>query len=208
MKDSKILLLLSILILITFLIDNSKNKLDTGDIAFTSYNSKNNDSFSIVLLKDIAPNTTIFFTDDEWNGNRFGTSENNLAWNSGTTMLPAFTEINFTNIKYKPNSNYGFTIGNLNLSQEGDAIFAYIGESFKQPLKFLSAISNDPNQYGTLINTNLEEGRSAITLPMNTYSAILKEKIKSSKEEIIEQLNDSNNYNFQYRTVSFASKSF
>ena len=46
--------------------------------------------------------------------------------------------------------------------------FAYIGTK-RIPSKFIAAIAIGKRGYGTLINTNLIEGSSAITLPESKY---------------------------------------
>ena len=153
MKDLKILIVLPILLVLTILFENTKPKIQTGDIAFTAYNSRNEDSFSIITLRDLPANTMIYFTDSKWNGTRFSLNEGDLVWNSGSELLFKFTEIKFT--ESKPISNHGLTIGKLNLNQKGDAIFAYTGENVKQPINFIAAVSNDNSQYGTLVNTKL-----------------------------------------------------
>lgn len=194
MKDLKIFIVLPILLLLTILFENTKPKIQTGDIAFTAYNSRNEDSFSIITLKDLPSNTMIYFTDSKWNGTRFSLNEGDLVWNSGSELLFKFTEIKFTKIKNKPISNHGLTIGTLNLNQKGDAIFAYTGENVKQPVKFIAAVSSDNSQYGTLANTKLQEGKTAITYPKNTYAAQFKGKLESVKNDAFKSLNNFNNY--------------
>nr|WP_321224381.1 hypothetical protein [uncultured Psychroserpens sp.] len=206
MKDLKILFILPVLLTITIVIDCNKTNLETGDIAFTSYNSKHEDSFSFVTLKDLTPNTTIYFTDSEWNGTRFGIKENDLIWNSGGTFIPSNTEIKFTRIKHKPKVNFGLALGSLNLNIKGDAIFAYIGETVKQPNKFIAAVSNDYKQYGTLINTQLEEGNTAITYPKNTYLAHFKGNLKTSKSNLLKMLSDFSNYQLDQIHTELANK--
>ena len=44
--------------------------LTTGDMAFTSFNG-DDDGWAMVTFVDIAANTTIYFSDNEWNGSAF-----------------------------------------------------------------------------------------------------------------------------------------
>lgn len=137
--------------------------LKTGCISFISMDSTKNDGFAIRTNVDISSNSKILFTDSEWNGNRFGFDENDLVWINGDKIIPAGTIVNFTNLNFKPIASHGKIIGSMSLSKENDAIFAYLGEK-RMPVLFLAAISNNELAYGTLINTGLIDGKTAIIL--------------------------------------------
>jgi hypothetical protein len=49
----------------------------------------------------------------------------------------------------------------MRISKKKDAIFAYIGND-RMPMKILAACANDKLGFGTLINTNLTKGTTAI----------------------------------------------
>jgi hypothetical protein len=51
--------------------------------------------------------------------------------------------------------------GTMRISKKKDAIFAYIGNE-RMPVKILAACANDKLGFGTLINTNLTNGTTAI----------------------------------------------
>ena len=52
--------------------------LTTGDLAFTSFNA-DDDGWALVSFVDIAANTDIYFSDNEWNGSAFAdTNEHTL----------------------------------------------------------------------------------------------------------------------------------
>ncbi|WP_298897326.1 hypothetical protein [uncultured Psychroserpens sp.] len=207
MKHLKPLLLLPILLIFVLLIEGKKQKLETGDIAFSSFHSKHNDSFSIFTLEDIPAHTKIYFTDSEWNGNRFGIDEGNLVWNSGSQSILSHTEIEFSDINNTPKTNIGLVHGSLNLNHKEDAIFAYSGESIKQPTVFIAAVSNHAKSYGTLINTNLKEGQTAITYPKNTFSAIYIGDLKDvEKVDVLKSLNDFDNYKLNQFSDGLAKK--
>ncbi|WP_353777528.1 hypothetical protein [Winogradskyella sp. 3972H.M.0a.05] len=176
MKDFKFIII-PVIILVYFLISsqNSISKIDTGDIVFTSFNFKGADQFSIITLSDIQPNTTIYFSDSEWNGNRFGIDEGCMTWNSGHRVIKSGTKIFFKNISTFPVATIGKVTSTLKLSTDNDALFAYTGNP-RLPTTFLAAISNSKKSYGTLINTGLIEGQSAITFPKGTYKAYIKDE--------------------------------
>jgi hypothetical protein len=60
-----------------------------GQVMFIGFNSDGEDGFSFVSLVDIPANTTIFFTDNEWNGvSAFTAGEGFNSW-SHTANVPA-----------------------------------------------------------------------------------------------------------------------
>ena len=136
--------------------------LRSGCISFISMESTKNDGFVIRTNVDISPNSKIRFTDSEWNGNHFGFDENDITWINGTKIIPAGTVIHFTNLNAKAAVSRGTIMGSMSLSQEKDAIFAYIGDQ-RMPTKFLAAMANNELGYGTLLNTGLVKGQTAIT---------------------------------------------
>jgi len=71
-----------------------------GDLAFTSFNA-DEDGWSLVTFVDIAPGTSVFFTDNEWNGGAIGagsfnTGEGSHAWSTGPATIAAGTVIRFS----------------------------------------------------------------------------------------------------------------
>ena len=74
-----------------------------GDIAFTTINA-DEDGWSLVTFVNLAPNTTIFFSDNEWNGSAIGsggafnTGESYHQWTSGAAPIAAGTVIRFSAI--------------------------------------------------------------------------------------------------------------
>ncbi len=175
MKEIKFIsALISLVILCLILkLKNNDVALKTGDISFTSFKSDNNDSFSIITFVDLPSRTKIHFTDSEWDGNHFGFDENDLLWKTGNINIPAGSIISFTNLNSNPFVTNGTVSGTMNLSKNGDAIFAYLGNT-RMPVKFLAAVANDELSYGTLLNTNLVNGKTAITFPKGTLFAVYK----------------------------------
>jgi hypothetical protein len=148
-----------------------------GDLAFTGLNAENNDDFSLVALKEIPANTTIYFRDDEWNGSALGSGgafvdalESSFSWNTGVSAIPGGTVISFTNI-----GNTGLaavsvgTVTYINTANTGiggndEAIFCYLGSDVNTPTVMLTAFGKGVNAFGTsgLNGTGLTEGIEAI----------------------------------------------
>ena len=145
--------------------------LNAGDIMFTAFNA-DEDGLSFVTFVDIAANTTIFFSDNEWTGSAFNSGESYNQWVSsdvvaaGTvvrfsvydkTSLSASTGV-LSRVTVSGNSNWG-------ISNSGETVYAYLGTAATAPTTFLSAITNgtfDAN--GPLTNTGLTAGVNAIEL--------------------------------------------
>lgn len=149
-----------------------------GDIAFTSFNA-NEDGFAIVALVDIAPNTTVFFTDNEWNGSAIGaggafnTGESYSQWLSGAALIPAGTVVRFSNVDNATTLAASFgsfsratvaSSANWGISTSADAIYAFQGSSASAPSVFLAALSSDAA--ASLVN--LGAGVNTVQLPAAT----------------------------------------
>ncbi len=151
-------------------------QLNTGDIAFVGFNADGNDDFSIVTFVDIAPNTTLFFSDNELTSDGvnlgFNTGENHFSWNSGSNTISRGTVIVFsyinTLVAAELKTNFGSVTTifgpNAGLSGSDEALFIYTG-SYNAPTKFISAFGtdNEMTAFGTLAGTNLVLGTSAFT---------------------------------------------
>lgn len=199
MKEVKLVAALVLFLIFVLFIESHSNSiaLKAGDISFTSFKSKNKDGFSIVTFIDLPPRTIIHFTDSEWNGNRFGFDESDIQWKTGNDVIPAKSIINFTNLNSTPTVTAGSIYGSMNLSSKGDAIFAYLGTT-RMPVTFLAAVANNELSYGTLENTNLFNGKTAITYPEGTTFASYKGP--NSYQTILEykcSLSRMSNYKFQ-----------
>jgi PEP-CTERM motif len=125
----------------------SANVLATGDIAFTAFNS-DEDGFALVTLIDLAPNTQIYFSDNEViSGGSFNTGEGALSWSSGATTIAAGTVIRFLDVEASSRSasfgSFTGSQGSFNMSGDADAVYAYLGSGFNAPTSFLTAISSD-----------------------------------------------------------------
>lgn len=150
--------------------------LNTGDLAFTAFNA-DEDGWALTTYVDIAANTTVYFTDNEWNGTAFNTGESFSTWVTGPASILAGTVVRFSAIDvvaaaassvgtFSATSVTGST--NRGTSATSDTIYAYLGTSITAPTTFLAAISNAPSitsvAEGGLINTGLVVGSSATQL--------------------------------------------
>ena len=149
--------------------------LGSGDLAFTAINA-DEDGWAMVSFVDIAPNTTIYFTDNEWNGSAFNTGEGYHQWNSGASTIVAGTVIRFQNIDVTGLSSTFGTLSrasvsgstNYGLSASEDSVYAYTASSVTATPTFIAAITTTAftgaTTSGLLTNTGLSIGAGAIAL--------------------------------------------
>ena len=145
-----------------------------GDIAFTSFNADEK-GWSLVTFADIASNTTIFFTDNEWTGSALNGGEGFQVWNSGASTIAAGTVIRFSSVQTTARSasigSFSAAGGSLDISATADTVYAYLGTAANAPTTFLSAISNGTlgnSADGLLTGTGLAIGTSAVQLQNST----------------------------------------
>jgi 3',5'-cyclic AMP phosphodiesterase CpdA len=142
--------------------------LAAGDLAFAGFNSAR-DAFAIVALTEIPALTTIWFTDEEWNGSGFvsPTGEADLEWNTGAAGISVGTVVTFDYI----DDDTAWTVSHgvilpteeMSLSQSGEDIYAYLGDA-RDPTTFLAAISTVSGTGFNIDNTGLVLGQTAIQL--------------------------------------------
>lgn len=152
---------------------NAHAALSAGDIAFTSFNA-DEDGLSFVALSNIAANTTIYFSDNEWTGSAFNSGESYNQWVSGTSTIAAGTVVRFSAYdKTTLSANVGTlsrasVTGNSNwgLANSNETVYAYVGNSVTAPTTFLAAITNSDfgATDGSLSGTGLTQGGNAIRL--------------------------------------------
>lgn len=149
--------------------------LTTGDLGFTALNA-DEDGWAMVTLADVAPNTQVYFTDNEWDGTAFNTGESYSSWTSGVSVINAGTVIRFS--KTDSATLLAASVGsfvreavsgstNWGLSQTSDTLYAFLGSSANTPTLFLSAISSGvfgAATDGTLLGTGLALGAGALQL--------------------------------------------
>lgn len=148
--------------------------LNAGDLSFTAVNA-DEDGWAMVSFVDIAPNTTLYFTDNEWTGSAFNTGESYHQWNSGASTIVAGTVIRFQNIDAASLSSTFGTLTrasvsgstNYGLSASEDSIYAYTASSATGTPTFIAAVTTTAfgtASAGVLTNTGLSVGNGAIAL--------------------------------------------
>lgn len=192
--------------------------LSAGDIAFTSFNA-DEDGLSFVALADIDANTTLFFSDNEWDGVAFNTGESFNQWNSGASAIAAGTVVRFADYD---KSTLSASVGTLSratvtgssnwgIANSNETIYAYLGSSAITPTAFLAAVTNgtfDAN--GPLINTGLTEGTDAIQLNALVggspdYAEYTGVRDGLTTDQYRELLTDAANWNVDATSGSYAS---
>lgn len=148
-KMKKLALLLILLSSISLYAQNA------GEVMFVGFNADGNDGFAFVTLVPLVTGTTIYFTDDNWNGSpvggagAFNSDEGAITWtnNTGNTIsagiVISISDINGTltispNLGTASESNLGFNLGGTN-----ETLYMFLGTDDNTPTTFLSAIAND-----------------------------------------------------------------
>jgi hypothetical protein len=133
-----------------------------GDIAFIAFNADGTDEFAFVTLVDIPANTSIWFTDNEWDGDSFNNiNEGEIEW-SHTNLVAAGTVILIENTNNNsPTVNIGTVSGGgANLGASNEELFALLTEPSASVMPtpgFLAGIANDLDG-SVLAGTGLTEG--------------------------------------------------
>ncbi|PQJ74993.1 T9SS type A sorting domain-containing protein [Polaribacter gangjinensis] len=155
---------IAIAFLLTLTLSYGLKAQNTGDIAFTAFNFDDKDDFSIVVLVDISPNTTIYFTDNNWSGTSFPNStEGTLEWSSGNETIKVGTIVVFSSVTVDETRTV--SIGSItepdsgfNLSEAGDTLLAYLGSNEDTPTTFLTGLKNSTLSVNELDGTGLTAG--------------------------------------------------
>ncbi|MDP2722951.1 MAG: lamin tail domain-containing protein [Bacteroidales bacterium] len=143
-----------------------RGQIQPGDIAFIAANADGDDDFAFVTFVDISVGTSIYFTDNEWNGTAFtDLNEGELTWTNGGTTLSAGSVIVFTDPGSSGSVNVGSISGsgwNLGASDEWFyALLSAPATSYGTTPIFLAAMATDAGS-GWLTGTGLVEGTNAI----------------------------------------------
>ena len=143
-KVQSFYLMIFIMLLSGTTIVKSQTTLSAGDILITSFDATKtvtDDKFSFVTLKDLQPNTVIYFTDRGYFGNNTwqsanGGTEGSISWSLGSDNVAAGTEVVIQSLSAKVNnvakgsvaSIAGSNANGLSLSSpSGDQIIAFQG---------------------------------------------------------------------------------
>jgi hypothetical protein len=137
-------------------------QLSPGDVLFTAFRFDGvngdigcEDGFAFTPFVDIPANTTIYFTEDEYNGSSFETGEGDISW-SHNAVVPAGTVVQLTTHVQSDNDECGgvdgvpsasigtiqFLSTNWNLGTSNEEIYVYLG-ALRQPTTWLCALLTD-----------------------------------------------------------------
>lgn len=154
--------------------------LGTGDLVFSAFNA-DEDGWAMVAFADVAANTTVYFTDNEWNGSTaFNTGESYHRWTSGSSVIAAGTVIRFSKVDVAALSSSLGTLtretvsgsSNYGVANSNEVVYAFLGSSATAPTTFLSAVTNGSfTADGSIAGTGLTEGLNAIRLNKNAPGA-------------------------------------
>lgn len=143
--------------------------LTTGDLAFTAFNA-DEDGWAMVTFVDIAANTHLYFTDNEFDGVAFNSGESAHLWNTGAGTIAAGSVIRFSAIDSAPAASFGSLSivdnANLGLSASNETVYAYLGASHTAPSVFLAGISSEGTT--NLAPAGLTAGVNAVVLTNST----------------------------------------
>jgi hypothetical protein len=184
-----------------------------ASLMFVGFNADGTDGVAFVALEDVAAGTTIYFTDNEWDGAAFETGESYWQWSSGATLVAGtvvtISEINQGTLSAgsaNPNSTVGTVTwsttsapdNNSNISDMNEAVYMYLADTYNEPTLFITAIANsnfNPT-VGELDGTGLTEGVNAVQLLGNADVEVYTGPIEcgSTIEECIANLVDPDNW--------------
>ena len=150
--------------------------INAGDLMFIGYHADGDEGIAFITLIDL-PDTTIYFTDNEWNGSAIGAggdfnnlNEGILSWSSGGSISAGTVVIIEQASLASVNSSVG-SVSRTNFFDPGNSnevIYMYLGNSATDPTLFISAIANDGFGFGTLNGTGLTAGINAIDIFADT----------------------------------------
>ena len=151
------------------LISKNINSQSAGDISFIAFNGDGNDEFAFVALANIPANTSIWFTDNEWDGDSFNNiHEGEIEW-SHTSILPAGSIVVIQGNSGTLVSGLGSISGSgINLVVSNETLYALLSQPLDDRIVmpttgFLAGISNDDSgSGGTLEGTGLTSGTNFI----------------------------------------------
>lgn len=146
--------------------------LTTGDLAFVSFNA-DEDGWSIVTFVDIAPDTIIYFSDNEASSTTtfVDSLESSFQWDTGASTIPAGAVVRFSAIDVPTRTVSIGTFTAVNetnpgLSTSNETLYAYLGTSDTQPTTFLTAVSSEGSTF--LTPAGLTDGINAVVLTAST----------------------------------------
>lgn len=146
--------------------------LQQGDLAFSSFNA-DEDGWAVLALVDLAPGTTIYFSEQTWDSATasFSGGEATYTWTIDGDAVTAGTVVRFASVNNGSRSASVGTFsatGSASLSVSGETLFAYVGPAAGSPDAFIAGLSSESFAGGQLDGTGLVLGQGAIDLPGGT----------------------------------------
>src|SRR5262245_36690450 len=109
--------------------------LGPGSIAFVGFNGDGADNLAFVALTELASDTQINFTDNEWDGSAFIVGETTFTW-TATSTIAAGTIVRLDSLasgNAGATSNLGTVsfseFANLGVGNNDETIYAYAGSA-------------------------------------------------------------------------------
>ncbi|WP_185154093.1 T9SS type A sorting domain-containing protein [Fulvivirga sp. M361] len=141
-----------------------------GEVMFVGFNADANDGFSFVTFVPLPDGTTIFITDNDWDGvSAFSTGEGAITWQNNTgNTISSGTVITVNDINGAITTNLGNSVESdpgFDIDVSSETLYMFLGSDDSTPTTFLSAIAN--NTFGTaplITNTGLTAGVNAIQI--------------------------------------------
>lgn len=151
--------------------------LTAGALSVIAFDADTNDTLVVVALADIPPATTIYLSDNEWNGLPIGggggfvLGEGVLTWTTDLAGMGAGSVVAFTNLQSAAlrGASTGTLAGSgsFDIAGASEAIFLYEGTGPTNATAFLAAFGNNTNvatTFGSLAGTGLTMGDTAAAI--------------------------------------------
>lgn len=144
--------------------------LSAGQIAFVAYNADGTDSFSFVVLGDIAAGEVVNFTDNGWTAaGAFRTGEGTIAWTAPAGGVTAGTVVTLTATTASVGSLTTITSG-FDFTAAGDGVIAFQGTVASPTM--IAALNNEGTTWQadatssstSALPTGLVDGETAIAI--------------------------------------------
>ena len=158
------ILKISFLLLITILYSNQVNSqsLTPGDIAIIGV-GVDTEEILLVALADVSSGESVFFTDDEWNGNSFNSGEGFYVWT--TPSISAGSVFTLTKTSVSVGGTVSQLAGNMALGNSGDGFFLYqTSDNLYNSGTYthIAFAGEDSGDAGTLSGSGLAIGTTAV----------------------------------------------
>ena len=154
----------ALLLLLTTLYSNQVNSqsLSAGDIAIIGV-GVDTEEILLVALADVSSGESVFFTDEEWNGNSFNSGEGFYVWI--TPSISAGSVFTLTKTSVSVGGTVSQLAGNMALGNSGDGFFLYQTSDnlYNSGTYTLIAFAGeDSGDAGTLSGSGLAIGTTAV----------------------------------------------